>query len=1133
MNTGEMNDMPMGNIEQQQITTFADDSTLVSGAKPGISNVSSWKSFAEEGRNHGILDILSRPVLLTDSSSIWSTSSAVNARPTASVSNSVFSFPDAILNKSPNIVKKIANFAYFRANVKIRIMVNAQAFSQGKLWIWFSPYELASGTQFSANNLAAKTGYPGVELDVASGVPVEFSIPYCAPQSHYNLVSGEGTMGDLFLTVLSPLTITDASLSVFAWFENIDLQLPTGADRNIIPSPYFSLNSELTINFNDTAITGLTTEGSLLTNGTVFGTLKNAILILSGTNGNLIVLPAGTSVKVSAQGVNPGRYYTVTTNLGLSGGLVRSLSGTNQINFDYPASGTAVLTSSIMSWKMPLNSTLPIYLTLDAGATYTATTCSLPNTFVANVNVPTTSSNYVTCFDFSGSNIYIFPPLSLLTYTTTSNNPRVSNGVVSGLLPNSYTSNPAAFGNYGITLAGTSYFAFAQSDNKDEDEWYRNYPRAQMSEGEQQAVSGLVSNTFGVLKAASKIPMLSSLVAPLSWVSRIGSIVSAGYSKPTDVAKPNPFYNIPAKGFTHGEDFDGSVSLGVIPDNSIGVEPGIFSSSIDELNIPFIAKKSCYLRTDSWTTTSTGKIFSVFVSPGIATIVGQAYQPTLLAYLASMFKFWHGGLRYRISVAKTGFHTGRLRISYHPAALTTGATYPADNAYSWILDLSVSSEIDIEIPYVSTKPWLISDLFDQNNSNPYGPSTAISAVVGSNNLNFCTGVLQIEVLNQLRAAGQASNTVEILTWISASDDIEFSVPNFSSFRPCSSALTFEQPRFIRSKREAVEEIEEPELEEEQIENEILYRIKRELEESDEDILSEEIGENVTENDDDDSNEDLEIEAQAFQNITDASMHLGQLDGTEFTRIFGAPNAFGNSHMLTMGEKIDNLRVLIKRFTPIAYKAGTANSITPSTVVFDPAYFGTLAPQSSVYDVPINLYSGSTVVGSYTNTLSPIEYISKIYRFYRGSRRYKAVLGNGSTGDSTIMNFAVQGYLGAQVRVNGAVNPPRILLSTEPPNVSFDTSGRFAHFVDGVNNKICEVSAPFFSSTPIQVISNGTTLPQADDYCMRFFVYFNSLANASNQSKPMVFYQAAGDDFNFGYLIGAPLLKRIAPVALFD
>lgn len=1092
--------MPLGNVETHQLATFADDSSLVSGAKPAISEYSSWKSFAEESRSHGILDILSRPVLLTDASSFWSTSKPANSYPTDAVSNSVFTFPNSILNKSVNIVKKLSGFTYFKADVKIRVMVNAQAFSQGKLWIWFSPYELGAGTQTSADNLAAKTGYPGVELDVAAGVPVEFSIPYCAPNSHYTLTSGEGTMGDLFLTVLSPLTISDASISVFAWFENIDLTMPTGAERGVVPDEYFVINQQGSITRADNEMTSDIWGGLiLLGDGTNSVVLKSSILVIT-LAGNFIVLPPGIKVKGNLEAIGTGealKLTTVSAPAGLSGYVVSNVAG-----LDYETFSNNNADDFAFGWDPArvYNSDTPVFIyASNTGNTVTPTQCNIPNVYNSPVNVSSTLSGYLPSFNTSGKAIYIFPPYSSAKYLGTAQ--VVLNDTVTGDL-RQFTGNTNTLFKFASSLNTAKVLLVAQSDDKDEDEWYRNYPRAQASEAEAIAMTGVVTNAYKTLKSMSKLPMLSSLTAPLSWVSRIGSLASSGFSKPTDVQGIQPFIPIPAKGFTHVTGQDMGVTLGAVPDNSIGVSPGVFSTSIDEMDINYVCKKSCFLRRDNWTTTTVGSIFSIFVSPGICATSDSLFQPSLLAFVTSMFRYWHGSMRYRISVAKTGFHTGRLRISYHPGAFNSGQIYPADNAYSWILDLSVSSEIDVEIPFVSPKPWLACDLFNHTSSNPFGPTTAQHALIGSNNLQFCTGVLQIEVLNNLRVAGAASNTVEILTWVS-SGDIEFAVPIMSSFVPARVGGNIPTLELARMKRDAAEQM--PSLPDEVLAD---YLLHDDLEQDPPNTEEEDIP-----------------EAQAFQNITPASDHMTQLDGSEFCRIFNASSAFRDSKTLCIGESVSNLRELTRRFTPCALKVGSDENLSPLGVIFDPAWFGSLVSDS--IDSNVKVFDGQGIIaGAYTNCTAPIEYIAKIYRFWRGSRRYKGVSGNALSGDSTKQNFINQAYLSPVSFVNGNITPPTFFTDTQPPEDRYNINSVFSHFVDASTNRVVEITVPYYSDTPIQCVSDGTNFTNADSYCIRNKVVFSNGPTATTTAKQMMYYMAAGDDFSFGYLIGAPLLKRI-------
>jgi hypothetical protein len=122
-------------------------------------------------------------------------------------------------------------------------------------------------------------------------------------------------------------------------------------------------------------------------------------------------------------------------------------------------------------------------------------------------------------------------------------------------------------------------------------------------------------------------------------------------------------------------------------------------------------------------------------------------------------------------VAKTAFHTGRLRITFHPSYFdTTLATSEQQNGYNWVLDLSVSSDIDFVVPYVSTTQWKEVRL---GRSNPNVRS-----------IDVASGMISVTVLTQLKAASASvSNSAPMYLWISAADDFSLAIPSNPRYCP--------------------------------------------------------------------------------------------------------------------------------------------------------------------------------------------------------------------------------------------------------------------------------------------------------------------------------------------------------------
>jgi len=868
-------------------------------------------TFGSESKTHSIIDILSRPTLL-GANRIWSTARAINTSPTTDDTQSRFKFPFDIFNTNLNIQNKLSGYTHFRANVGIKIVVNAQPFSQGKLWIYFAPYETSSMTQTAANNLQCKTSYPGVELDVATGQPVEFIIPYCSPSPFFGLTYGRGTMGDLYITVLAPITISDASISIFAWFQDIHLELPTGA------------------------------------------------------------------------------------------------------------------------------------------------------------------------------------PLLLVS----------------------------------------------QSKNDDEDEFYKKYPVSQ-SITESEVANSQNTNFPVVSKVTSSISKL--IENPLNWTLNAG-LSALGLCKPPNTSQPNIITKIPAKGYTNCDGIDSSVVLGASGNSSIGILPGIFSTSEDEMDIKYICKKECFLFSKDWTASS-DTIASFWVNPcatnsvTVGTLTG--YQCGLQTYVGSMFKFWRGTMRYRISVAKTAFHSGRLLISFHPGAVTTAVTFLDDRSYSWILDLANSSDLSFEIPYVSQYPWSFTNVVQYDTANPSGPTTG--SVIGSNNILSFPGLVRIRALNSLRNAGAASGTVQVLCWVSCGDDIEFSDPTFTNYRPClQPTAAFRAVKTLRDEMtdefvDDEEEIIQPD--EVQEEEEPLINFEDELQ-----VIQENIP--------------VKYVSQAFGDLNPALANKTQTNNN-FIKLFDSPTKFNDA--ICPGEKITNLRQLIKRFAPLisvypdqvnaTAVPGSYGQTSFNNVTLDPAYFGGAlrAAGSTVNDT----YSKITgldnagvirTIGVRTDHAIPLFYISHIYRFYRGGLRYKSFIGlrgeryyttvdaSGNILDNNT-EFMAKGpsrfYISPTATINGNVNAPNINYESNVTKyyLNLIMGSSYQHHLDCEDQNVLEVTVPYYSNLPFNCISNGTTFGVFDSYCTRKRVIFQNLTPIG--SPGFIIQTAAADDFNFGYLIGPPCICYVS------
>lgn len=175
----------------------------------------------EDGLENAVVNFLQRPVVVEEFS--WLTGDL------PLTSKFTLDFPGTLLSRLM-IQQKIAGFRYFRADLVIRLQVNAQPFNAGRFMLWWEPFYLSqSHLPSNVKHFGGITGYRHVDLDLASSTASEIRIPYMSPLAYTDLVSGFGEMGAIHGVVYSKLTGgDDVEGTVWAHFENVCLEMPTG-----------------------------------------------------------------------------------------------------------------------------------------------------------------------------------------------------------------------------------------------------------------------------------------------------------------------------------------------------------------------------------------------------------------------------------------------------------------------------------------------------------------------------------------------------------------------------------------------------------------------------------------------------------------------------------------------------------------------------------------------------------------------------------------------------------------------------------------------------------------------------------------------------------------------------------------
>lgn len=666
-------------------------------------------------------------------------------------------------------------------------------------------------------------------------------------------------------------------------------------------------------------------------------------------------------------------------------------------------------------------------------------------------------------------------------------------------------------------------------------------------EGPLEVISGGVAT---VAEAVSSVPALSAIATPVGWVARAVQGVASmfGLNKETSKAARVHVVNEPGQGYTHADGLDDSTVVGLQQDTGLATNFDIFGLEKDEMSLEAVKEKMCAVRGTAqvqlipWTTSDLphAQIFSWQNSPSCCQEIGTDHiAPTTLNYLASMFQYWRGGIKYRVTVAKTAFHTGRLRISFVPAktGVVTPSTDEVESCYNWILDLSRTSELSFEVPYVNNLPW--SEMLFRGEGDS-----------GWSNANR-TGTLIFEVLTPLKAASTAvSDQVQLTLWHAGAHDMAFAIPQFAHLTPN------DMPEGMLKKKE------KPQL--------------------------------------DDAGIPLKLEAQIFNE----SENTGNEGEGMTTKMWKSPNMdFISPEENCIGDKVTSLRPLIKRFGEVfrgrqfPYRNDDATAIAISGpmpeffesrhwigVTIDPAFMGdrtvdaitpvekncwvrcdATLPTTTPTSGSLVVFNTDLEVAEMLPPTNPLHYISYLYRFYRGGKRYKMQTGAWSMaeqtlpGETTISTATIMQSTRVPMVVSRAVAPvTNGTIDQYDPyagGVPVISNGHFQHQAYSDLRGVVEWETPYYSRLPLSLVAEGSVPTDEGPLVVRNkVVVHRGLSDEDNEAPNLLGFQgtapfdsmgntipfgwnkyfigsyrlfeAAADDFSFAFLTGAPTCKRL-------
>lgn len=714
-------------------------------------------------------------------------------------------------------------------------------------------------------------------------------------------------------------------------------------------------------------------------------------------------------------------------------------------------------------------------------------------------------------------------------------------------------------------------------------------------------VSDTLDTVSEIAGAIGEIPMLSAIARPVSWGTSLAARAARmfGFSKPDVSCAPTRVEIFPQSTASYMDGSSDAVLLSATSNFEIPTGP-VFGTDIDEMDIAYVCSRMCNLAAYNWDTTFTpgSVLFSMPVMPGLSQPTGAAgsvsynhYQPTPMAFVASMFKYWAGAIKFRFEAVSTPFHAGRLLIAYVPNYDPLGAFNVTEvgSNYNIVWDITTSNHVEFEVPYMSNVPYLETFI-----DGPDIPYLMNGEIIGPNVRNrlrrVSNGAIVVFVLESLVAPSTASNTIQILPWLGGGRDITFAEPTLSEFCVSPGRHNFDmagryydgtvmvQPATTAPVRLrepiSLDEHEEFEVVEDRPIRQSLRNIRSVSGSGSSSVPLPTTG--VDENMKGSSQNDFNFESWM------PAQYMSPMDRAQ----------------LVTGECITNLRLLTRRMCPVytimpldATNAGALAHTPPTSgqvLCIDLDYFSSRVRQGddAIYDRPF----GSVAIGGNKwmyELPSFLSYISYLYTYVRGTRRFlitsrpSAVI-NGATFAEGTQRFpdstddrahAPTGEF--DVRMSAIVSneqyvyhpwfrPEESLIAYNYANESFATIGENYTYGLGAlassdsyvkrigsNGTSLEVSASAATPYPIRLLADPTLQPTEYNSSVRgdiprkrrfLEIRYRPQTTAtrgvtSNFAPtfwpiPTTISEAGGDDLSFGYLQNPPRITRIAKVHLF-
>lgn len=299
-------------------------------------------------------------------------------------------------------------------------------------------------------------------------------------------------------------------------------------------------------------------------------------------------------------------------------------------------------------------------------------------------------------------------------------------------------------------------------------------------------ISKVASSVADIAGNLQQAPVIGPYATTTKVVAdTVGQVAKTfGFSRPVNSEDPTRVVSFTTDNMATTNERDAAFKLAIDAKNEVSVDPRLAGfEPVDELAISNFCRRESFLTKCRWTKSdSIGTIlFHCKNSP-----ILYDHEPatenrhfTPLCYAANLFYNWRGSIEYRFVVCSTGYHKGKLRVTFDSDSGSSLSDPSADfnAAENFIVDLSENREFTVRVGWAAKTLWkdIASDSRDSQVLR-----WGANSVAPFNNMSENQGILSVRVLNELRAPQDTSasdSDLEILVFVRAGPDFQLGRPS--------------------------------------------------------------------------------------------------------------------------------------------------------------------------------------------------------------------------------------------------------------------------------------------------------------------------------------------------------------------